>query len=293
MGKASRRKRQAEGAKNDPASRKAPFVARPFAGLANEGDWVAMREIVPSATAPITVKLPEQGEVQVTLATVLPGGMPGLHREDGEMLVALQSRTSSGDASRDIAAAIIAVAGTEQGTPLTSVPAATEATPRLQDLLVKGSDLEPTVHEDFAFWVGDAEATPEVASALEATNDAAAPTVKIDSVESAYWTKMGERTYIRWILSDNEDLATKALARLQAAGEHTLGGDSVLLGAFRAAGLLAPVLEVPADTEAAEHGEALAALAKRYEKALKVDTALTPDERRAREGLVSRQVTLR
>ncbi|UJH69829.1 DUF5926 family protein [Ornithinimicrobium sp. INDO-MA30-4] len=267
-------------------------MARPFAGLANEGDWVAMREIVPSATAPITVKLPEQGEVQVTLATVLPGAMPGLHREDGEMLVALQSRTSSGDASRDIAAAIIAVAGTEPGTPHVS-PRRDGGHPSPPGSAGQGSDLEPTVHEDFAFWVGDAEATPEVASALEATNDAAAPTAKIDSVESAYWTKMGERTYIRWILSDNEDLATKALARLQAAGEHTLGGDSVLLGAFRAAGLLAPVLEVPADTEAAEHGEALAALAKRYEKALKVDTALTPDERRAREGLVSRQVTLR
>lgn len=293
MGKASRRKRQSEGAKNDPASRKAPFVARPFAGLAGEGDWVAMREIVPSATAPITVDLGERGEVSITLATVLPGAMPGLHRAEGEMLVALQSRTASGDASRDIAAAILAIAATEPGTPLTSVPAATEATPRLQDLLVPGCVMEPTVHEDFSFWVGNSEAPPEVAAALEQTNDAAAPTVKIDSVPSAYWTRMGERTYIRWILSDDEDDATRALARLQAAGENTLGGDSILLGAFRAAGLLAPVLEVPADTEAADHASALAQLAQRYEAALKIDTPLTPDERRARDGIVSRQVTLR
>ena len=30
------------------------FVARPFEGLAGECDWVAMREIVPAATAPLT-----------------------------------------------------------------------------------------------------------------------------------------------------------------------------------------------------------------------------------------------
>ncbi|MBA2696728.1 MAG: topoisomerase II, partial [Actinobacteria bacterium] len=84
-----------------------------------------------------------------------------------------------------------------------------------------------------------------------------------------------------------------ALARLRAAGEHTLGDDTELLGAFRAAGLLVPVLEVSPDTEASDHVEALLALQGRYAEALGQDDPLTPQERRAREGLISRQVTLR
>ena len=293
MGKASRRKRASGATTIDPAQNRAPFVARPFEGLADETEWVAMREIVPSATAQVTVTLPDGTERDVTLATVLPGAMPALHRADGEVLVALQSRTSSGDASRDIAQALIAAVAAEPGTPVATVRPATMGTPRLQDLIAAGQRLEPTVHEDFSFWVAQDEATPEVAAALEQTNDAAVPTVKITELPSAYWCKMGERTYIRWILGDDEDAAVTTLARLQAVGEHTLGGDTVLLGAFRAAGLLVPVLEVPADTEAADHVEALVALQERYDAAKAKDDALTPGERRARDGIISRQVTLR
>ncbi len=295
MGKASRRKRQAQGqgTKTDPAQQRAPFVGRPFEGLQDETEWVAMREIVPAATAPLTVTLPDGTPQQVTLTTVLPGAMPALHRAGGEILVALQSRTSSGDASRDIAQAVITAAAAEPGTPLTSVRPATMGTPRLQDLVDAGQRLTPTVHEDFSYWMGEDEVTPEAAEALEQTNEAAVPTVKIEELTSAYWCKMGGRTYIRWILPDDEDAAVVAMARLQAAGEHTLGEGTVLLGAFRAAGLLVPVLEVPAQTEAADHVEALVALQGRYDEALGQDEALTPAERRAREGLISRQVTLR
>ncbi|MGI8947810.1 MAG: DUF5926 family protein [Ornithinimicrobium sp.] len=294
MGKASRRKRQAQGqgTKTDPEQQRAPFVARPFEGLADETEWVAMREIVPAATAPVTLTLPDGNPQQVTLTTVLPGAMPALHRADGEILVACQARTSSGDASRDIAQAVIAAVAAEPGTPLTSVRPATMGTPRLQDL-IDDQGLTPTVHEDFSFWMDQDEVTPEAAAALEQTNEAAVPTVKIEELPSAYWCKMGGRTYIRWILPDDEDIAVVALARLQAAGEHTLGDDTELLGAFRAAGLLVPVLEVSPDTEASDHVEALLALQGRYAEALGQDDPLTPQERRAREGLISRQVTLR
>ena len=55
MGKASRRKnRDAKG----PKLLAAPFEARPFKGLPNEPEWVAMREIIPAATASIRVKVP-------------------------------------------------------------------------------------------------------------------------------------------------------------------------------------------------------------------------------------------
>ena len=295
MGKASRRKRQSDSQRTviDPSQARAPHVARPFEGLANESDWVALREIVPTATASISVTLPDGGSHEVTVATVLPGAMPALHRGDGEKMVALQSRTSSGDASRDIAQAILAVVDSEPGTPITVLSPATVGTPRVQDLVATDEGLEVLVHEDFSFWIAEDDDNPEVAAALEQTNAAAVPTTKIDDVDSAYWCLMGGRAYIRWILPQDEDAATTALARLQAAGEHTLGEGTTLLGAFRAAGLLVPVFEVDPEIPATEHGPALVDIQSRYAAALQVSESLNADERRARDGIISRQVTLR
>jgi hypothetical protein len=299
MGKASRRKR-AEGA--TPRPKRAPFVARPFEGLADETDWVAMSEILPAATAPVTVVVPEgtevegrpvpAGEHEVTLVSVLPGAIPALHRDNGEVLVALQSRTSSGDASRDIAQALLTALAADPGTSVNSVRPATADTPRLQDLLAEGQALDVTVHQDFGFWLA-ADATDEQRAALEQMNDSAVPMARLEGAPSAYWCHMTGRSYVRWILGEDEDAATRAMARLQAAGEHTLGEGTELLGAFRANGLLVPVIEVDPQAEAASFADDLAALQTRYEKALTVEEPLTTDERRARDGLVSRQVTLR
>lgn len=304
MSKAARRKRREEGAQKHPAPARAPYVARPFEGLRAETEWVAMREIVPAAVATVRVRLPDAdpptasekdvaAEREVTLVTVLPGAVPALHRSDGTVLVAMQSRTHSGDASRDIGQAMLSALAAEPGSAVTTVRPATADTPRMHDLLVDGQVLEPQVQADFSYWVEEGNASPEVEALLEQTNAAAVPTEKIDAVPSAYWCSMSERAYIRWILPDDEDDATTALARLQAAGEHTLGGDSVLLGAFRAAGLLVPVIEVDPQTPSAEHGAALGALAERYAAALAQTGELSPQERRARSGLISRQVTLR
>ena len=289
MGKASRRKRRAEGKK---APARAPFVNRPFEGLANETDWVAMREIIPAATAQVTMELDGTPQ-EVTLVSVLPGAMPAIHRANGEVLVALQSRTHSGDASRDIVLAAQTALATEAGQPVPAIPTATADTPRLQDVLAEGTELSVQVQEDFNFWVAEEDATPEVLASLEQTNEAAVPTVPVPDRPSTYWCKMSDRTYVRWILGEDEDAATTALARLQAAGEHTLGEGTSLLGAFRAAGLLVPVLEVDPSTDPADLTGPLQELADRYAAALGQDDPLTPDERRARDGLVSRQVTLR
>lgn len=289
MGKASRRKRQTEGKK---APARAPFVNRPFEGLANETDWVAMREIIPAATAKVTMELNGTPQ-EVTLVSVLPGAMPAIHRADGEVMVAMQSRSHSGDASRDIVVAAQTALATEPGQPVPAVPTATADTPRLQDVLADGTELVVQVQDDFSFWIAEEEATPEVMESLEQTNAAAVPTVSVPERPSTYWCKMSDRTYVRWIVGEDEDAATKALARLQAAGEHTLGEGTALLGAFRAAGLLVPVLEVDPATDPADLTGPLQELADRYAAALAKDEPLTPEERRARDGLVSRQVTLR
>src|ERR671933_2214825 len=93
------------------------LVTRPFEGLAGEPDWVALREIVPAATA--TVRTPaEHGGREVTVATVLPMAWPAMHRADGSVLLGLQTQGGSGDPSRDAAAALLAALAAEPGTPV-------------------------------------------------------------------------------------------------------------------------------------------------------------------------------
>lgn len=298
MGKASRRK---HGATADQSSRHArvepaPFVARPFEGLPNETDWVAMREILPAATATVRFaegKAPEGAADEVTVATVLPLAWPGLHRADGSVFIGTQSGSASGDASRDLAVSLLAAASAEQGTPVAAVPQATAETPRLQDLLDTTADFDVTVHEGFDFWVGESELDAEGKASLERANESIVPTTKMSSVPSAYWVRIGERSHIRLVLPEDEDVATDALARLHAAGDSGLGEGTRLLGAFRACGLLVPVWDLDPEKEAADYEDALAAFAKRYAAAVGSKEPLTADERRARSGLLSRQVTLR
>src|SRR5450631_3608657 len=137
MGKASRRRKADSGNVHQTRSRDlsvapAPFVARPFERLDGETDWVAIREVVPAATATVTfaagVIAADQPQT-ATVATVLPLGWSGLRRADGAVMVALQSGSTTGDASRDVAQVLLATAAAEAGMPLTSAPRATEATP--------------------------------------------------------------------------------------------------------------------------------------------------------------------
>src|SRR6476620_12122246 len=92
----------------------APPVTRPFEGLRGEADWVAMRELVPSATA--TLRTTDGREV--TLASVLPGGTPALVRANGEIVLGVQMQTSSDDVSRDIGTALAAALESPKGAPV-------------------------------------------------------------------------------------------------------------------------------------------------------------------------------
>lgn len=300
MGKASRKKRQAQERSGvvTPKAAPAPYIVRPFAGLPGEPDWVAMREIVPSATATVTLRedvagLPEGAPREVTICTVLPMAWPALRRHDGQVLVALQTVQSTGDASRDVAQALLAAVAAEPGTPVDVLPPATADTPRLQDILDTTAPFAVEVHEDFGFWVSSqSELDEQGRAAIEEANAAVVPTTRIDGVDSAYWCRVGERTHIRWILSQDEDQATDALARLHAAGTDTLGERTRLLGAFRADGLLCPVWELDPSKGAEEYVAPMAQTAAAFADALN-GAPLTAEERRARNGLLSRQITLR
>lgn len=267
------------------------LVERPFAGLANEPDWVALREVVPAATARVrTTK--EYGGRDVVVATLLPMMWSALHREDGTMIVALQTSTHGGDPSRDAAAALLEAFDAEPGTAVgpRDLPG---PGPRLQDLLDPSVPLEPVVHEGFDFWLAEgSERTPEVLESLTDANASVAPTVRLSSVAGAYWVRMA-REFVRWARPEPEEALLDALARLHAARESTLGEGSRFVGAFRSCGIVVPVWELAPGTEAADVEAPAQAFDARLGKAMAASGPLSSDERRARAGLVSRQVTLR
>jgi hypothetical protein len=302
MGKASRRRNAGSDSvrgtrTRDLSALPAPFVARPFEGLTGETDWVAMREVVPAATATVTFRpgaVDARGPQTATVATVLPLAWAGLRRTDGAVMVGLQSCTNSGDASREAAQVLLSTAAAEVGVPVPSAPLATAATPRLQDVLDLAALFEVTVYEGFDFWVPDTGDLDDAGrESLERANAAAIPTTKLTSAPSAYWCRVGDRTHLRWVLPHDEDAATDALARLYAASATSLGESTRLLGAFRACGLLVPVWDLDPSLAADDYEDALGRLAGRLDDALSCGGALTSEERRARSGLLSRQVTLR
>ncbi|HEX6054609.1 MAG TPA: DUF5926 family protein [Intrasporangium sp.] len=299
MGKASRRSRTDRTVRT-PRPAPVPFVPRPFEGLPGETDWVAMREIVPAATA--TVRLaagnaPEGAPETITIATVLPLAWPALHRNNGDVLVGIQSGNASGDTSRDIAHAVELAIAAEPGTPIQSLPVSTAETTRLQDLIDVDAPFEIELHEGFDFWVDDAALDVEGQQSLERANESVIPTVKLASAPSAYWCRIGERCYVRWVLPYDEDVATSALARLHAADTSRLtserGDSGRLLGCFRSSGLLIPVWEVDPASEPERHDDAVAAMRERIDVAAASTEPLTAAERGARAGLTNRQVTLR
>jgi hypothetical protein len=274
-------------------------VTRPFAGLPGEVDWVAMREVVPAATATVRLRadadLTTSGDVpeQITVATVLPMAWPALRRSDGAVFLGLQNAGGgSGDPSRDVGTALAHTLGREPGTPLVSVDSADG--PRLQDVLDLDAPFEVTVHEGFDFWVeGAQELTPDVRESLERANASVVPTARLRSVDGAYWAQVGERVHLRWVLPQDEDALLDAIARLHAAGASALGEGTRYIGAFRAHGLLVPVWDLPQGVGADDVEEPAQAFALRLDEALRAAEPLTYDERRARAGVVSRQLTLR
>ncbi|MEU9073622.1 DUF5926 family protein [Kitasatospora sp. NPDC004745] len=273
------------------------LVHRPFEGLAGEADWVALRELVPAATVPLTlaagVAEGATGEVpSVTLATVLPLAWPALRRQDGSILLGLQTQSASGDLSRDLADALELALATEPGNP---VPARrTEpGGRRLQDLLDTTAEFTPAVHTGFEFWLEDAEtATGEVAASLERANASAIPTVKLDGVDAAYWCGTPDKNHLRWVMTVPEERLLDALARLSAADRSSLGADTRLVGSFRAHGLTVPVWDLPLAMTAEDCEKPAAEFAERLAAVLADETPLTAEERRARANLVNRQVTL-
>lgn len=270
----------------------APPVTRPFEGLPGEADWVAMRELVPSATA--TIRTTDGRDV--VLASVLPGGAPALVRANGQILLGVQLQTSSDDVSRDIGTALAAAVESPAGTAVDPGPigAAGSAGPRLQELLDLSAPFEVVVHDDFGFWLEGTDPGAAALAGLEHANEAILPTVRLAGLEAAYWVRPGnERAHLRWVRPEPEEQLLDALARLSASEQILLGEGTRYAGAFRADGLVVPVWDLPADIPAEDWVGPATEFHSRLEHALASTAPLTSDERRARAGLLSRQITLR
>jgi hypothetical protein len=267
-------------------------VSRPFEGLASECDWVAFREIVPAATAPLTLR--DETDRRIILTTVLPLAWPALVRDNGDIYLALQVTTGSGDPSRDAADALLRARESEPGTPVPPVGLPGPG-PRLQDLIAD-APLNVTIHEDFDYWMADEASAdaPGVRDSLERANSKVMPTVRLESVDAAYWVQMGDKVFLRWVMPQPEEKLLDALARLHAAGASSLVDvPSRFVGSFRADGLLVPVWELTEGTGAADTESAAAEFGQRLSAAMASTEPLTSQERRARAGLQNRQITLR
>lgn len=286
-----RRYKNCHGGARGPAP---AIVRRPFAGLASECDVVAMRELVPAATAELPLQdgaVPD-GSRAVRLCTLLPMAAPALVRQDGSIWLGLQVQHSFGDPSRELAAVLLSAYDAEPGgfVGLTEAPG---DGPRLQDLLTD-EPLRVQVHQSFDFWIADMDDEDgSLAAGLQQANEAAAPSGRLTTVEAAYWTDAGNKEHLRWVMPHEEDRLLDGLARLHAAGDDLLTDGSRLVGMFRAHGLLVPVWDLVQGTGVESLEVPAAALAERLDAALASTAELTPPERSARSGLAHRQVTIR
>ena len=290
-----RRYKACHGSAAGPAPR---IATRPFAGLRSECDIVALRELVPAASAPLTLRegvegLSDAPDRAVVLCSLLPMAAPALVREDGTIWLGLQVQHGFGDPSRELAAVLLDALQAEPGAMVGLKDAPGEG-PRLQDLLTD-EPLTVTVHDGFDFWVADVDdPTGSVHASLEQANAAASPTARLTSVEAAYWTNVGTKEHLRWVLPHDEDVLLDALARVHVAGQDGLVEDGRLVGMFRAHGLLVPVWDLPVGTGPEALEEPVAELDAALQAALlKAGEPLSDAERSARSGLANRQVTIR
>ncbi|WP_277063864.1 DUF5926 family protein [Schaalia cardiffensis] len=293
MGKASRRKKVANPAPLAQYRAPIPFVARPFEGLPREVELVAMREIIPCATLTARTNA-DHGFVDFDFVTALPDGRGAMVRGDGRILVALQTRSNSGDLSHDAGAALLnAISAKQNGNEGLVDFDVRDPSERLQDILDPDSLGEMVLEENFAFWLNPDEDWDEATRrALEENHNEIIPTVKVEGVEGMYWCEMN-RNFVRYLSDVEESPLFDALARVQAAGKANLGEGSRFIGAFRACGIAIPVFELAEGVRAEDIVKDAGVLEKAIAAALKVKEPLTPEERRARQGMVSRQVTIR
>lgn len=263
---------------------------RPFEGLAAECDIVALRQFVPSATAPLKVAGSNR---EVRLATVLPGASFAFAREESDGVIgyaALQTSIRPLEAGSALAGAARFAADAEVGEVLSEEPDGA-----LLEVLDASAPLDITVHKDFDWWLS-ADTDAQTKQLVEHANSLITPAARIDlgadGIGAPWWADTGSKAHLRWVHPAPEDELMIALARVHSTGGLTLGEGSKFAGSFRADGLLVPVFDLDRESHPDEWVAGTVELAKRLAEALADDSELTPAQRRSRDGLRGRQVSL-
>lgn len=268
---------------------------RPYDGFAMETDLIALQEFVPSAYFTPEVKGIDR---KVNIASVLPGAVAALLRsaeDGGEAFVALQTQHRGNNPHRDLAYVLNWVKDAEPGQSL-EVGIADGTEPELTEFLDKDMQEEITVSQDFNWWLTeDQQGNPQVLATLQRANDSVLPSYRVeaDIKGAAWWIDPGEKAHIRWVRQDDENQLLDALARLHAAGELHLGEGSKFAGVFRTHGVLVPVWDLDNTKEHGTWSAGLEALDKKLDEALAKTDALTADEQKAKQTIISREVTIR
>ncbi len=107
-----------------------------------------------------------------------------------------------------------------------------------------------------------------MAATLETLNASIDPTVRLASVDAAYWASVGTKEHLRWVMPHDEEAGLTALAGCTRRVRTSLGADTRLVGSFRAHGLLVPVWDLPVGTGAEALEEPAGAFADRLADAL-------------------------
>ena len=272
----------------------ASFVTRPFEGLACEAQLVMIAEFLASATAPLPLAKKQTvvpAGVSITAATLLPNAFRGVRNGDDTVFIGLQNTFNSGDRSRDAADAIEILVDA-RANDYADCQSSVEPGVRLQDFLASDQLLSVSVHDDFEWWQSSGVAKEFQVEDLADLNSSVIKADPVADVPAAYLVHLPQRPQIRVALPYAEDASTDAYARLAAAKAESLGDGTKLLGNFRAHGILVSVWDI-ATEDAAQMGSPVAQFMTRFEEALANTAELTSDERRARQGIVAKHVTIR
>ncbi|MEK8108878.1 DUF5926 family protein [Micromonospora sp. M12] len=269
------------------------FVPRPFDGLIDESEWIALRELVPAASAPLRLApalVEEFGDRAATLATVLPMAAPAITKPDGRVLIGLQRHQQSGDVSGIWPTRCSPHCGPSRAArwPCRRCPAPALAS-RTSSWTARWTS--PCTGLRLLARPGAAD-DPTVQASLERANAAIYPTVRLTAAKAAYWCQVRRRHTCAGCCRTTRTRPGRPGAA-RAAGTLTLGEQTKFAGMFRAHGRLVPVWDLPEDAPAAEWEEPVAQFAKRYAEALTVTDPLDAAGRQARQGLLGRQLTLR
>ncbi|OUZ12486.1 hypothetical protein BHE97_01910 [Aeromicrobium sp. PE09-221] len=266
-----------------------PFAARPFEGLPDEREWIALRNFVERGRAAVTLR---DGR-QISIVSQLPGGAAASVKEDGEIQVAIQVAHDFGDLSRDLAHAIALAFDHEPGSLVSMTdPGVGE---RMQDIVDPDSTFEIELLEDFDFWKPsdpEVEVSVDLDTSMLEAKTLSHPSWRIRP--HAYITQYGSfESYLRWFLVEDENAVLTALARLRLAATDRVGGRQ-LLGTFKADGLPVLVWEVDRFDDHEKLAKHVANVEEALTEALgRGDEPLTQAERSARQSLLSRQVIVR